>query len=119
MPIVSQLELPGSPTEQASWGSTTYYWNPANDLAVGETISSPAAKVLKYDPTYPNDVTDVTTAVLAAGSPFLGTGGNAGQVGLTVAAGMLTPGYEYRVQLSVAASGGHTPARFFRIRCVV
>ena len=119
MPIVSQLELLGSPTEQASYGATTYYWNPANDLAAGETISVPAAKVLQYDPAYPNDTKDVSSTALAAGSPFLGTGTYAGQVGLTVPVGGLTPGYEYRVQVSCLASGGHTPARFFRVRVQV
>lgn len=119
MAIVSQLELPGSPVEQASWGSTTYYWDPTNDLATGETVSNPAAAVLQYDPRYPSDTKDVTATVLAAGSPFLGSGANAGQVGITLAANALAPGYEYRVQLSVLASGGHTPARYFRVRCLL
>ena len=117
MALLSQLELPGSPTEQASFGATTYYWDPTAELASGETISSPAATVLEYDPRYPLDTKDVTATVAAAGSPFLGSGTNAGQVGITIPAGVLTAGYEYRVQLSALASGGHTPARFFRIRC--
>ena len=117
MAIISQLELPGSPTEQASGGAATYYWDPTAELASGETLSSPAVVVLEYDPRYPTDTKDVTATVAGAGSPFLGSGANAGQVGITIPANVLTAGYEYRVQLSVAASGGHTPARFFRIRC--
>jgi hypothetical protein len=117
--IVSQLELPGSPTEQASFGATTYYWDPTAELAAGETLSSPAATVLQYDPRYPTDTRDLTATVVAAGSPFLGSGANTGQIGITVPAGVLTAGYEYRVQVSALASGGHTPARFFRIRCLV
>jgi hypothetical protein len=116
--IISQLELPGSPTEQASVGATTYYWDPTAELAAGETIGSPAAAVLEYDPRYPTDTKDVTAIAVAAGSPFLGSGVNAGQVGVTVPANVLTPGYEYRVQVSALASGGHTPVRFFRIRCL-
>jgi hypothetical protein len=119
MVILSQLELPGSPTEQASFGATTYYWDPTAELAAGETLSSPAATVLQYDPRYPTDTKDVTATAVAAGSPFLGSGANAGQVGVTIPASVLTAGYEYRVQLSVLASGGHTPARFFRIRCLL
>lgn len=119
MVILSQLELPGSPTEQASYGATTYYWDPTAELAAGETLSSPLATVLQYDPRYPTDTKDVTATVVAAGSPFLGSGANAGQVGITISAGVLAAGYEYRVQLSVLASGGHTPARFFRIRCLL
>ena len=119
MALISQLELPGSPTEQASVGATTYYWDPTAELAAGETISGPAALVLEYDPRYPTDTKDVTATVVAAGSPFMGNGANAGQAGVTIPANGLTPGYEYRVQLSVQASGGHTPVRFFRIRCLV
>ncbi|MGI8915211.1 MAG: hypothetical protein ACR2JY_15735 [Chloroflexota bacterium] len=117
MAMVSQLELPGSPTEQASAGATTYYWDPTAELAAGETISNPVVLVLEYDPRYPADTKDVTATVAAAGSPFLGRGANAGQVGVTIPANVLVAGYEYRVQLSVLASGGHAPVRFFRLRC--
>ena len=116
MALLSQLELPGSPTEQAVAGATTYYWDPTAELATGETLSSPSAVVLEFDPRYPVDTKDVTSTVVAAGSPFLGSGVNAGQVGITIPAGVLLAGYEYRVQLSVIASGGHTPARYFRVR---
>ena len=61
MAIISQLELPGSPTEQASVGATTYYWDPTAELAAGDTIGSPGAVVLEYDPRYPADTKDVTS----------------------------------------------------------
>ncbi|MCL4545111.1 MAG: hypothetical protein M1118_11025 [Chloroflexi bacterium] len=119
MAVVSQLELPGSPSEQASYAVITYYWNPAQtgDLASGETVTNPGAKVLQYDPRYPWDTVDVTATTLAAGSPFVGTGAYAAEVGVTVQD--LVPGYEYRVELWFTASGGHTPGRFFRVRCLV
>ncbi len=119
MAVVSQLELPGSPAEQASDATVTYYWNPAatGDLESGETVTSPGAKVLQYDPRFPWDTVDVTASVLAAGSPFVGTGVYAAEVGVTMQG--LVPGYEYRVALWFTASGGHVPGRFFRVRCLV
>ena len=117
MALVSQLELPGSPSEQASYATQTYYWDPAAELASGETVSGPGAKALQYDPHYPWDTMDVTATVLAAGSPFVGMGTYANQVGVTVQG--LTPGYEYRVELWFTAAAGHVPGRFFRVRCVV
>jgi len=68
MAIISQLELPGSPTEQASGGAATYYWDPTAELASGETLSSPAVVVLEYDPRYPTDTKDVTATVAGAGA---------------------------------------------------
>lgn len=117
--LVSQLELPGSPYEQASYATQTYWWNPAatGDLGSGETVTNLGAKVLQYDPRSPWDAVDVTATVLAAGSPFVGTGSYAGEVGVTVQG--LTAGYEYRVALWFTASTAHTPGRFFRVRCLV
>jgi hypothetical protein len=117
--VVSQLELPGSPEEQASYAVVTYWWNPAatGDLGSGETVTNPGAKVLQYDPRYPWDTVDVTASVLAAGSPFAGTGSYASQIGVTLQG--LIAGYEYRVALWFTASAAHTPGRFFRVRCLV
>jgi len=136
MAIISQLELVGSPVEQASWSAGTFYWDPSgaqppavnvlpspvNELGSGETISAPTAKVLQYDPAYAANVADakdVSSTVLASGSPTIGTGAHANQVKVALQANALVPGLEYRIQLTCTGSLGATPARFFRVRCRV
>ena len=120
MPQSSQLELPGSPIEAASWApAQTVYWNPGPALQAGETINTPVCVVLQYDPDYPNDTKSVGGALLASGSPFLGSGANAGMVGVTFVAAGFAPGYEYRVELSCLSSAGTNPAAFIRVKCKV
>lgn len=119
MPILSTLELPGSPQEQASWATETWYWSPASELAAGATISAPTCTVLQYDPAYAANLADgkdVTASVVAAGSPFVGSGSYAGTVGVTIQS--LAPGYEYEVRLGCTSSDGNKPGRFFRLRCL-
>ena len=117
MALLSMLELPGSPTEQASAATITYYWDPTAELGAGESVSSPTCTVTAYDPAYPDDTNDVTATSVAPGSPFVGVGSYGGLVGVTVQG--LTAGYEYRVLLGCTASAGHVPVRFFRVRCLV
>ena len=122
MSIVSQLELPGSPVEQASWSQSTYYWDPSAELQAGETISAPTCTVYEYDPSYAQNVgdsKDVTSTVLAAGSPAIGSGAYANMVQVVISANVLVPGYIYQVRLGCTGSAGSTPARFFRVRCKV
>jgi len=119
MPTLSTLELPGSPQEQASWATETWYWSPANELATGAVVSAPTCTVYQYDPAYAAnaaDRQDVTASVLAAGSPFIGGGSYANTVRMTMHS--LAPGYEYEVRLGCTSSDGNKPGRFFRLRCI-
>jgi len=117
--LVSQRELPSSPVEQLSGSDIeTYYWDPSGELDVSESITLPTAKVYQYDPgnaASPSAYTDVTSTVLLAGSPFIGVGAHANQIGVTVQ--NLVPQKEYRVELGFTASANHKPERFFRIMC--
>lgn len=118
MAVISQLELPGSPVEQPSWAAQTWYWDPANEISSGETISSPTATVYEYDPAYAANVADykdVTASVVSGGAPTIGTGTHANMVQITLLSG-LQVGYEYRVELTCSGSLGSTPARYFRVR---
>ena len=111
MPPVSQLELAGSPYEQGSRETVTYSWTPV--LAAGEACTAAQAAAFEYDPAYPNDTKDVSSAVLATGTPTVSNG----TVSVTVQA--LTPGYEYRVEVWSAPSATHVEERFLRVRCQV
>ena len=119
MAIISTLELPGSPTELSSTApASSFYWNASLELLSGETLSAPICTVLEYDPRYPTDTKDVSTTVLAVGSPsIVASGTYAGDVQVTIAAGVLIAGYEYRVMMSATGSLGTSPQRYFRIRC--
>lgn len=120
MPVTSSLELSGSPLELATWSpATTYYWDPTPELVSGEVAGSLVCTVVEYNPQYSADARDVTTTVLSAGYPTPGTGPHAGQVAIQVKAGALTPGYEYRFELSCVGSLGTAASRFFRIQCRV
>ena len=118
MPTASMLELENSPSELASWAlASTYYWDPTPEMQSGEVPTSPTCVVLQYDPRYPADTRDVSSTVLAAGSPTVGTGSHASQVQVGVRAAVLVPGYEYRFDLTTMGSLGTACARFFRLIC--
>ena len=117
MALSSALELPGSPVEQGSLETRTRYWSPAALLGVGVTISAPVCTVLAYDPANSATTTNVTSTVVAAGSPFLGSGAFAGMVGVTLHA--LTIGQEYRVTLSATCSDASVVEAYFRVRCLL
>lgn len=116
MPAFSASELQNSPQDQLSTAVRTYYWNPAPDFDTGTTFSSPFARAYKYDAFYPADTQDVSSTVIGTGSPFMGSGVHANQIGVVLQ--NLAPGYEYRIVLWCTASDGSTPSNFFRVKCV-
>ena len=119
MPIASAKELPGSPVEQERQEQITRYWSPVALLGTGVTISLPTCVVLSYDPANPSLTTDVSATVLLAGSPFLGSGVNAGFVGWTIARNTLVVGTEYRCMLGCTGSDGSVVAAYLRIRVLL
>ena len=118
MALASTLELPGSPVELASTApSTTFYWDASPELLSGEALTSPVCTIREYDPRYPTDTKDVTATVLQGTASVVTSGAFAGDVVVVIAAASLTPGYEYRVELSGSGSLGTNPWRYFRIAC--
>lgn len=119
MPVISTLELPGSPREVPSYAATTLWWDCSAEILAGETISLPVVTVQQYDPNFADNVLDykdVTATVLVGGGATIGTGVHANMVQVSFLANMLTVGYEYRCQMSCTGSLATTPARFFRVR---
>lgn len=117
MSIPSKLELIGSPVELGTWSPTTnFFWDPTPEFATGEVPSSPTCKVLKYNPEYPADTSDVTAALIPSGAT-IGSGSHSSQVQVSVIPSALVVGYNYRVELTCLGSSGTAASRFFVIIC--
>lgn len=108
MALVSQLELPGSPSEQGSAETVPYTWQPV--LLAGESCTAATATATEYDPRYPNDTKDVSTTVVPT-PPTVANGV------ITTVVTALTAGYEYRVLIKTTLAANHTETRYIRVRC--